>query len=343
MGGSAFSDKDDAQLRAQGIPNEILDQAQAVARILAKAKTVLVTAHADPDGDACGSSLAMTLALRELGKQVLVYDAKPYPQDFAWLPGASSLQNHVDADARFDATVICDAGSIERTGPDLPDATRRGTLCWVDHHRNDNPPGDVNYVDTLAPAAGEQVREVIRALGHPLSLDVAKCLYSALITDTGGFRYSNTTPRALSLASELVAQGVSPWEMTERIYESQPVEKIKLLAQVLPSLEVSSCGRYASLVIRQKDFDSTGASSELTDGFVNFPRSIAGVEVAVQFRERGQGYKLSFRSRGRVDVAAIARGLGGGGHKNAAGGFVEGDLLQAKSVVFAAIESVLNA
>ncbi len=342
MGGSQHQNLDEERRNLLRPEPQALAQAAAVARVLVGAERVLVTAHLDPDGDACGSSLGLAAALREMGREVVVYADAPCPQAFVWLPGGTQVVTHVPADARFDTTVICDAGSMERLGPDLPDVDRRGTLCWVDHHRHLDPPGDVNYVDPLAPAVGEQIREILWVLEHPLSLGVAKCLYAALMTDTGSFRYANTTPRALSLAAELVACGVSSWEMTERIYESQPPERLRLLSRVLQSLEISSCGRFASITIVEGDLAATGACGEHTDGFINYPRSIAGVEVAIQFRQRDGGIKVGFRSRGNVDVRGVAEQLGGGGHANAAGCRLRGPMPAVREQVFQAVQAALE-
>ena len=323
-------------------PPEALAQAAAVARVLIGADRVLVEAHSDPDGDACGSSLALCSALRELGRQVVVYSEQSYPDTFAWLPGGDRVVTRLDADAQFDATVILDAGDLSRLGPQSPRPPWCGTLCWVDHHRHPSPPGDVNYVDSDAPAVGEQIREILHIMNHPISIDVATCIYASLVSDTGSFRYANTTPRALTLAGEMVACGVNPWQMTERIFESQPRERLLLLARVLPTLDISSCGRFASITITMDDMAAVSARSELTDGFINYPRSIAGVEVAIQFRQRDAAYKVGFRSRGNVDVSGVAEQLGGGGHANAAGCILSGDLGKVRQRVYDAVRRQLD-
>ncbi|MFH1811862.1 MAG: bifunctional oligoribonuclease/PAP phosphatase NrnA [Pseudomonadota bacterium] len=340
MGGSSHSGRQVVELRPRP---EVLAQAAAVARVLVGADRVLIQGHTDPDGDTCGSCLGLATALREMGRQVTVYSEQHYPSTFAWLCGGAKVVHSLDPDARFDVTVVCDAGTMSRIGRHSPDRDRRGSLVWIDHHRHPAPPGDVNYVDVDAPAVGEQVREILRVLDHPVSIDVAKCIYAALLSDTGSFRYSNTTPRTLILASEMVALGVNAWEMTERIYESQPRQRLMLLSRVLPSLDISSCGRFASITVTERDLHETGASAEHTDGFINYPRSIAGVEVAIQFRQRDGGYKIGFRSRGNVDVSIAAERLGGGGHPNAAGCRLSGELPDIRDRVYEAVLAVLDA
>lgn len=321
---------------------EAMAQAAAVGRVLVGADRVLVQGHIDPDGDVCGSCLALACSLRELGRDVVVYSQQAYPATYAWLPGGDTVVQSVEADARFDATVVCDAGSADRLGPDTPEPPRRGTLCWVDHHRNASPPGDVNYIDPTAPSVGEQIRQILRIIDAPISVDVAKGIYASLVSDTGSFRYSNTTPRALTLAGEMVACGVNPWEMTERIYESQPKERLVLLSRVLPTLDISDCGRFASISITAAAMQDAHARADLTDGFINFPRSIAGVEVAIQFRQRDGEIKVGFRSRGNVDVSAMAEALGGGGHPNAAGCVLQGELEEVRATVYRSVRKRLG-
>lgn len=204
-------------------PQAMQDRAAVVARALRSAPRILIEGHTDPDGDVCGSCLGLAQGMRELGHAVEVYSEQPYPHAFSWLPGATEVCHELAEDERFDATVVLDAGDLGRVGKDSPSDERRGTLIWVDHHPNSEPPGDVNYVDPDAAAVGEQVWCILGALGHAVSPPVARCIYAALVSDTGSFRYANTSPRALVLAAELLALGVDAWEMTERIYESQPM------------------------------------------------------------------------------------------------------------------------
>ena len=213
-------------------------------------------------------------------------------------------------------------------GPDVPPAPRRGVLLNLDHHITTEPFGDLNYVDPEAASVGILAYKIIQGLGHPLSRDAAECIYASILADTGCFRYSSTDPECLRIAADLLEHGVEPWEMTVRVYEQQPLARMKLLAEVLNTLEVAPGGKLATITITRDMVARTGTHLDLTDGFINYARSIDGVEVAAAFREPEDGsraWRVSFRSRGNVDVSAIAQRFGGGGHKNAAGCAIEGD------------------
>ena len=299
------------------VPDDARTAAQDVAGVLSRAQSVLVCGHAGADGDVAGSSLALACALRELGKDVVVYNELPYPAAFSWLPGGDTVVTQLGPQARFDVTVVVDAARPDRLGRAFPDTERRGTFVWMDHHAIDQAPGDVNFVDLTAAAVGEQVALVLDALGHPISPDVARGLYASLLADTGGFRYANTSARAFRLAARLVEAGVNSWEMTERIYESQDEARVRLLGRALDGLWLSACGRLGLVQVREEDLASTGANEEHVQGLVNHVRAIRGVEVAVLLREQATSTKAVFRSRGNVAIAPIAAALGGRGHKNA--------------------------
>lgn len=307
-------------------PAEAREAARKVAGVLEQARRVLVLGHAGADGDVCGSSLGLAAALRELGKDVVVYNQERYPDAWRWLPGGAAVVTSLSARERFDCTVVVDAARPERLGRDFPPASRRGTFVWIDHHRIEAPPGDVSYVDVTAAAVGEQVATVLDLLGHPLSLDVAQCLYASLLADTGGFRYGNTSARAFRLAARLVEVGVDPWQMTERVYESQDVARMRLLGKVLSTMWLSPCGRAGLVEVSAHDMSQLGARDEHVQGLVNHVRGIKGVEIAVLLRELPQGTAVIMRSRGNIGAAPIAAALGGRGHKNAATFTVETDL-----------------
>ncbi len=301
------------------VPKSALVAAKAVAVALDDAQTVLVLGHTHADGDVAGSSLALAAALREAGKQVTVYNEYPYPQGFDWLPGAQAIVHSLADDARFDATVVVDAADPMRCGAHFPDADRRGTFIWMDHHHIETPPGDINYIDLTAAAVGEQVAEVMDAMGIPLSTDSAQCIYASLVADTGGFRYGNTSARAFALAARLVAAGVNAWTMTERIYESQDEGRTRLLGQTLTSFDRSKGGKFAVATLTQQDLDQAGAEPPHIKGLVNHLRAIRGIEVAALVHEVQGGTKVILRSKGNVSCADVAQAFGEKGHTNAAG------------------------
>lgn len=313
-----------------------------VVSVLARARSCLVTMHRGPDGDALGSALALAEALREWGKDVLVYNPDPVPAAFRFLPGADRVVREIGVTQRFDVSVTCDAGDATRLGPDFPPPERRGTLVNLDHHETTPAFGDVNYIDPHAAAVGVLVHRILEAARRPLSPGVALGLFCSLMTDTGSFRYSNSDPEAFRIAAALVEAGVDPWAVSSRIYESQSPERLHLLALVLASLHVSACGRWACVDVTRAMREAAGTDEETEGGFVNYPRSVAGVEVALCFREGDGDVRVSLRSRGRVDVSAIAMRWGGGGHRNAAGCAITGTLDGARDAIVAAVEAALS-
>ncbi len=187
------------------------------------------------------------------------------------------------------------------------------------------------------------VYRLIKASGQVLDHDTALCLYTALLTDTGSFRYSNSNPEAFTVAGELISVGLDAWYITERLYESQPAERLKLLTEALATLVISPRGDVASVTVTLDMYERTGGSSELTDGFVNYPRSIRGVEVAIFFREMEAGlFKVGFRSKGKISVATLAELFGGGGHHNAAGCNVAGRIEEVRSSVLHRVYEALS-
>ncbi len=313
--------------------------AEIVQRIT-QAERILVCAHASPDGDAIGSTLGLMLGLEKLGKDVVAYNADGVPDSFHFLPGAGRLVSDLAGQQDFDLVCVLDAGDLSRTGDRV--AERAPFLINIDHHPNSDF-GDICYLDTSAAATAVLVLRVLKACGVVLDKEVALPLYTGLLSDTGSFRYANSNPEAFAVGSELVALGIDPWDVASSLYESQPVERMQLLSRVLATLHVSADGKYASVAMSLDMLEETGALPEHTDGFVNYPRAITGVEVAVFFRQLDQGtVKIGFRSRGNIDVGQLANQLDGGGHKNAAGAEMSGSLDTVIPQVHALLEKLLN-
>ncbi|NPA25906.1 MAG: bifunctional oligoribonuclease/PAP phosphatase NrnA [Deltaproteobacteria bacterium] len=308
---------------------------------LEKARTVVIATHIDPDGDAVGSALGLAGLLSKRGKEVAVYDRDPVPYNYKFLPGAETVSDRLPESC--DLLCLLDCSSRERAGEKL--AAWRGaakSLC-IDHHLTAATEADINLIYPEASATGELIYELALALDPDFGADVAVNLYTAILTDTGSFRYSNASPAAFAAAGDLVRRGVNPWDVTQQVYESHPLARIKLLALVLETLEISPSGQAASVTVTREMFAATGSNSEFTDGMINYPRSIAGVEVAFMVRETGDNeYKISFRSRGRVNVAELAAEYGGGGHHNAAGCRMRGTLAEINRRVFSLIEERLG-
>ena len=300
---------------------ELADQLDRLVELIEDNERFVVVSHTSPDGDAVGSTLAMGLLLERMGKEVVFYNRDPVPYNFKFLGGADRLVSQIDEQASVDVTVILDCAEPDRIGEDFPEHGWGDSVVVVDHHKTFDPDfADLYVRDVEAAATGELVYRAVVASGTTLTKDIAEALYCCVMTDTGSFRYSNTSRTTFRIAGELIEAGVEPWRMTSEIYESQPKERLELLALVLDTLELSHCGRLAFLRIEGQMFTETGTGSEMTDGFINYARSIRGVEVATQLREQGEDlWRISFRSRGKVDVSALAAKFGGGGHHNAAG------------------------
>ena len=327
------------------VPEPAESSAAALAQCvdaLERGKRFLICMHEFPDGDALGSALALCLALTERGKEVVVYSPQGAPANLRFLPGSEQIVRTLSKDERFDVSVACDAGDDARLGPDWPDAERRGVVLNLDHHPRGKSFGHANLVDAHAASVGVLVRRILGAMDHPVSRDIAVCLWVSVATDTGNFRHSNTNAECMRLACELVERGVRPGEISSRMYECQPLSRLRLLAEVLKTLAISKDGKVAWVVASREVFDLAGTAEETADGFINYPRSIEGVEVALLFREEGPTrFRVSFRSRGKVDVGAIATRFGGGGHHNASGCSVPGPLDDVRGVVLREVQRSL--
>jgi len=315
---------------------------EAICRLFRDKERFLVACHENPEGDAIGSELALALSLRKMGKTATVLNADPVPENLAFLPGAQSVRLEGDG-GEYDAAVVLDCGSVERTGRIRGELERCPVLVNIDHHRSNGACGDLALVDPEAAATGTLVYRVLSAMGAPIDREVAVNIYTAILTDTGSFRYGNASPEAFFVAGEMVRRGTDPREVAERLYETQSERRLRLLGRVLSTLEIVAGGRVAAITTRQQDLAACGATKDHLEGFINYPRSVAGVEVAVAFREESDGvFRVSLRSRGRVDVGAVAARFGGGGHRNAAGCSVPGSLAEVKARVFAVLEEAVR-
>jgi len=303
---------------------------------------LLISVHKNPDGDALGSQLALMLALEKSNKTVVAQNIDPVPEIYRFLPASSRIKTGSTVEGRYDAILVLDADP-PRTGlfdGNYPADTRIN----IDHHITNPAEWPLTWLAPSASATGEMVYELIQRLGIPMDREIALCLYTAIFTDTGSFRYSNTTPKSMRIAADLIEAGADPWLVTENVYESFAYRRIKLLGNVLAGVERTEDGRIAWVVVTEELFRRFGASSEDTENFINFVRSTKGVEVAILFRQTAAlQYKISLRSKGRVDLSGLAQSLGGGGHKNAAGSTVDGTLDEVKERVIGAVNNAVEA
>lgn len=303
-------------------------------------QTFLVVAHENPDGDAIGSTLGLALALRDMGKDVIAYNVDAVPEVMGFLPESDIIQSSLPENASFDVAFVLDSGDVERA--QLPVSDLCQTLINVDHHPGSTF-GDLCLLDTTACATAVLIYRLLMRCQFRISLAVAKALYLGILSDTGSFRYSSANRESFTVAGELVGLGVDPWEISSNLYESHAPERMRLLGYVLPTLQISSSGRYASVSMTLDILGKAGATAEHADGFVNYPRAVKGVEVALFFNQLSDDlYKISFRSRGNIDVGTLAHELGGGGHHNAAGAKLSGTLDEVKSSVYSLLDQLLS-
>jgi bifunctional oligoribonuclease and PAP phosphatase NrnA len=302
----------------------------------------LLTTHENPDGDALGSLLATHRMLEALGKDAVMFLAAkefPLPVEYRFLP-LEEVFHEPPADIADRVVIFLDCGNIDRMPVDfLHDADNR--VINIDHHHDNTRFGTVNLVDVHASCTAEIIYDLAGLLGVELTTEIANALYVALVTDTGKFMYENTDARSHRMAAGLIEAGVEVNDVYRRLYEHAPIEKLRLLAHALERIEILDGGRLAITYISQEDYASTGASEALTEGIIDHLRTIDGAVVAAVVRDLGESgraaRKVSMRSTdGRVDVSAIARAHGGGGHRRAAG--FSTDLRYAQVVDFLAAE-----
>lgn len=305
-------------------------------------KRVLIGSHINPDGDALGSTLALGMALSKMGKEVVLYNRDGVPKSLAFLPHSALIVRQIP-EVPYDAAVLVDCASPERAGVPFENAKITGPKIAIDHHRIDESAVNISCIDETAASAGEVILRLLKRMNVPVNADTAVCIYCTLAVDTGFFRYSNTTEAVLRVAAELVGCGADPWTVAKNLEESYPPERFYLLAQSLATIEVSKDGKYAHMDVTQKMIKDTGASIEMSDEFASIPRSVGSVLVSALFREMESGkIKVSLRSKEAIDVSAMAKKFGGGGHAHAAGCSITGTLQEVKDKIQAIVSEILK-
>ena len=297
----------------------------AILQVLRSGERFLVCSHSRPDGDAVGSMLAMGMLLEQMGKQADVVTADAVPVVYRALPGARSIRHALRVHGPYDAVILLECDSAER-------ARLRGLedffLINIDHHISGQMYAQLNWIDYDAASVGELVCRMVKAAGATITPEMATCLYTTLLTDTGGFTYGSVSASTFELARDLVLAGADPVAIARDVCLSTPTSKVLLLGAALSNLKRE--GRLAWLWVTHRDMVRTCAAEEDCEGIVNVAVGISGVEATVFLRELPDGsLRLSLRSKGKVNVAQIAERLGGGGHGNASGCTLEGPLARA--------------
>jgi phosphoesterase RecJ-like protein len=328
------------------LPQAAPDGFEEVAAYLSSGRKFLLTGHRNPDGDSLGSCLALAIALRNAGKEAQVVMRDQWASSYDPLPGIETVAvaEALPAGwpASFDALIALECPDAERPGfPNL----LAGTVLNVDHHPGNACYGALNLVDVKAAAAGEVVADLLDRLAWPITPEIATNIWVALVSDTGSFRYSNTTPKALALGARLVGAGVRPGEVNEFLFEAMPLSALRLETLVLETLTLHDAGRVATVELPRRFFDASGARSADTENLVNRARGIGGVVAAALIRESDEAgeFRCSLRSKGTVDVRAVASRYSGGGHRNASGCRIRGSAESVREELVALLSEAVAA
>lgn len=322
------------------VPVLLPAEARAILDFIQANERFVVCSHSRPDGDAVGSMLAMGMLLEQLGKHVDLITADRVPAVYRSLPGAERIQTTIGVHGLYDAAILLECDGLERTRLIGLEAYPQVN---IDHHASGREYATLNWIDRSACSVGELVHRLVVGAGCTVTPEMASCLYVTLLTDTGGFCYGGIEASTFALAGELTAAGADPVALARDIYFAVPLAKMQLLGQALATLQCEA--GLAWLNVSDEDMRTTGASEEDCEGIVNYALSIEGVDAAIFLRELPEGrFRLSLRSKGpkaRVNVAAIAARLGGGGHENAAGCTLDGPLAAAEQTILREMRSAL--
>ena len=321
------------------------DARARIADEIRKRQRFVLSSHVRPDGDAIGSQLAMAFALWQLGKEVRLVNRDQAPAPMMVFPGVSRIEVAGRIDDPGDAVIVMECGDLTRTGVD---GFERGFVINIDHHLGNSNYGALNWFDGTAAACGEMVFELIAELGVPLTPEIATHIYVAILTDTGSFHYSSISPRTFDICRQCVEAGIDPPAIAGAIFDSNSLGRLKLFGAVLSKMELDATGRVATVYVDQKLAQECGGTYEDTEGIVNLPLTVKEIEAVAFFKEAGpDDWRVSMRSKDDVDVNAIAKEFGGGGHKNASGCSARGSFRELKQIfqdkLLAAIEKAWTA
>ncbi len=314
-----------------------------IVKLIAQAGGIAIFPHVSADGDAIGSSLALALALKNAGKKVIVYLEENIPTVYRFLPGIELACFYDTRDEVMDINIALDTGDVGRLGTRGDAFFEAPCTINIDHHVTNTKFALLNFVDDMSASTGEIVYTLLKKLKLGIDRDIAACLYTAVSTDTGGFKYSNTTSETHRIASELLATGIDIGELSQRIFDNTTYTKLKLTQKAIELLELHENAKLAAVAISQADLQATGAKDEDCDGIVNIGRSIEGVEVSVLVKEKNaEEVRVNLRSKTHVDVSEVAAAFGGGGHKRAAGCTVKGSLQEVKEQMIKVLKEKLQ-
>jgi phosphoesterase RecJ-like protein len=297
----------------------------AIVKTLHEAKSILVATHVFPDGDALGSLLALGDILESLGKNVYHYCEESASHLYDFMPGCEKVQNQLPEMSSVDAAIAVDCGDRFRLGHEVEKLLQIHPFIAIDHHAGHQKFGDISWVEADRSSTGEMVFDLAMALGVEISYEAAFCLFTAIVSDSGSFKYDTTSAYTFQVASQLMGRGVKASEVADKLFDNFSVNRLHLLEKVLGSLELHESGQIAMISATLEMFAESGAKREDTEDFINLPRALRSVKVAAFFREtQDNSIKVSLRAKGECDVSEVAMKFGGGGHRNAAGYFIKG-------------------
>jgi len=310
-----------------------------IARHISSSSSIDIVTHVMPDGDAAGSALALALALDKQGLRTIVVKNDTFPKNYSFLPGQNLMVDFRDISERPKTLVALDCGDAERLGKAKALLDKAETVINLDHHISNTMFGNLNLIDTNAAATAEIVYQLIKLMGVKIDIDIGTCLYTAIIADTGHFKYDNTTWITHAISGELINIGVNASNIARHVFSSRTFSKTKLIGKAIESINIYHEGKTAVMVVTRKVLDHIGSSPDEMEGIIDFARDIEGVEVAVLLKEVEENeFKIGFRSKEYMDVSEIAGSFGGGGHKKASGCTVKGRLEDVQEQILENIE-----
>ncbi len=330
-----------ASVMTAPMPDGLAHPLAEAAAAIHQSQTIVMACHVNPDGDALGSLLGLALALIPLGKTLVCLSEDGVPDILKFLPHADLIQQTTDHSA-FDLALVVDSGDLPRVGSTVqPIIGRARQVVDIDHHVTTGAFGDIRVLDARAASTAEIVYALLLALQTPITPEIATCLFTGIITDTGSFRFQNVTPNTLQVAAALLEAGAPPAFISENVFENRTFAATRLLGHALASLKRSPDGSLVWASITAADFQETSATDQDTEGIVSYVRGVRDAEVGILFREMaGGGVRVSLRSRESINVAAVAENFGGGGHRMASGCTVYLPLAEAETAVTQAILAV---
>jgi phosphoesterase RecJ-like protein len=300
---------------------------EKIKQLLKKAKTAIIATHVDPDGDAIGSLLSLGELLEQKGLATTLYCESPVPEVYRFLPGTAKIKRKLELAQHFDLGFVVDAANLSRIGDKINLKPIVSRLVNIDHHPDNTRFGDVNYV-VQSSSVAEEIFELAQYLKIKINKALADCLYTAMVTDTGNFRYENTSVKTFLMAAKLLSAGVKTQELTTRIFDTKSIPAIRLSARVLSNLKFSAGRKVAWASVTEALLAELEARAEDLIGIVDQIRSIEGIEIALLLREDKGKVKINFRSKETANVSELARRFGGGGHNKAAGCVIEGSIAE---------------